>query len=467
VNALHRDERGMAMITAILVSVVVLGLAVVATGIAVYNNNQSARDRTRLQTIDAAEAGINETALRLERSAPTSLPCTVSRDLDANPPVHYAVTISYYATYPPTGSPMSCPPTAAPAAATFASLGTSALGSQAPRKMVSQVRLRPRYGGFDTALFVDSSLTTSNSLNITGDQGNDADVYTNGDLTCDNSTAIGGSLLAQGQVTMGNTCSVAEDVYARQAVTMSGSSSIGHDAISARSSIALSQSARIANNATAGTSITLSGPSSIGGTQTQSHISPDPPAKTLPTIEDVPADWSTDGYTIQGPYTTCDAAKSFLDALPNNDTNYVVRVAAGCLLQWGNNSVITLYQDVAIIFDGQIGMVNRTDWLSGDGEEHSVLFINPMSTSGTCGSRNPAFSTGNLTSFAAQLKVFVYTPCAAVFNNSNRDLVGQIMAGQATIANNFHLDFAPIPVPGAGDVAGFDQDIAYLREVVP
>jgi Tfp pilus assembly protein PilX len=166
VHALHRDEKGMAMITAILISMVALGLAVVATGIAISSNNQSARDRTRLQTIDAAEAGLNETALKVEQSAPASLPCTLSGDLDANPPVHYQVTITYYATWPPSGSPMSCPLTATPAAATVASLGTSTVGSQAPRKMVTQVRLTPRYGGFDTAIFSDTQLDLQNNLDI-------------------------------------------------------------------------------------------------------------------------------------------------------------------------------------------------------------------------------------------------------------------------------------------------------------
>jgi hypothetical protein len=42
-----------------------------------------------------------------------------------------------------------------------------------------------------------------------------------------------------------------------------------------------------------------------------------------------------------------------------------------------------------------------------------------------------------------------------------------MMAGQVSIANNFQLTYAPIPVPGFGSVAGFDQDVAFLREVAP
>jgi Tfp pilus assembly protein PilX len=466
VPAPHRDEQGMAMITAILISVVVLGLAVAATGIAISSNNQSARDRTRLQTIDAAEAGLNETSLKMEQSAPASLPCTVSGDLDANPPVHYQVTISYYATWPPTGSPMTCPPTATPAAATVASLGTSTVGSQTPRKMVTQVRLTPRYGGFDTAIFSDTLLGLENNLEIIGDQGNDADVYTNGSVDCNNSLALQGSLLAQGGVTMSSSCSVTEDVYAKNAITMSNGSRIGHNAMSSKGSISLANGAQIDNNATAYDTITLSGSARIGGSRTQDYTSlPDPPAKTLPTIDYDATKWSAAGYTIET--HTCDTAKSrLLGGLPDDGRNYVIRIATNCPLTFTNNSSITVRQDVAIIFDGQVTFENKSDWYSGDGEEHSILFINPASTSGTCSSRNPAFSTSNNTSFADELQVFVYTPCQASFNNSNK-IKGQFMAGRVIIANNFDLYYSPIPVPGFGDVSGFDQDIAFQREVAP
>jgi hypothetical protein len=460
----------MAMITAILISVVVLGLAVAATGIAITSNNQSARDRTRLQTIDAAEAGLNEISLRVEQSTPTSLPCTLSGDLNgANPPARYQVTISYYTSWPPSGSPMSCPPTTAPAAATVASLGTTTVGSQTPRKMVTQVRLTPRYGGFDTAIFSDTQLNLQNNLDILANQANDADVYTNGSVVCDNSIALQGSLFAQGAVTMSNSCSVDEDVYAKNAITMSNSSRIGHDAKSSKGSISLDNSAQVDNNATAYGTITLSGSARINGSRTQNFTSlADPPAKTLPAIDYDATKWSSAGYTIET-YSSCDAAKTRLtNGLPDDGNNYVIRITGSCLLSWSNNSSITVRQDVAIIYDGQVAFENKSDWYSGDGEEHAILFINPASSSVTwpCSSRNPAFSTSNNTTFADELKVFVYTPCQASFNNSNK-IKGQLMAGLVNIQNNFDLSFSRIPVPGFGDVSGFDQDIAFQREVAP
>ena len=286
-------------------------------------------------------------------------------------------------------------------------------------------------------------------------------------MVCDNSIALQGSLFAQGAVTMSNSCSVDGDVYAKNAITMSNSGRIGHDAKSSQGSISLGNSAQIDNNATAYGTISLSGSAKINGSRTQNFTSlADPPAKTLPAIDYDATKWSSAGYTIET-YSTCDAAKTRLtNGLPDDGKNYVIRITGSCLLSWSNNSSITVRQDVAIVYDGQVAFENKSDWSSGDGEEHAILFINPASTSGTCSSRNPAFSTSNNTSFGDELKVFVYTPCQASFNNSNQ-IKGQLMAGQVIIQNDFDLYFSPIPVPGFGDPSGFDQDIAFQREVAP
>lgn len=286
-------------------------------------------------------------------------------------------------------------------------------------------------------------------------------------MVCNNSLALEGSLFAQGGVALSNSCSVNEDVYAKNAITMSNSSRIGHDAKSSRDSISLANNAQIDNNATAYSTITLSGSARVNGTRTQNYTTlADPPAKPLPAINYDATGWSTTGDVIE-PYSSCDAARSRLPGgLPDDGRNYVIRITDSCLLSWSNNSSITVRQDVAIIFDGRVSFENRSNWYSGDGEEHSILFINPASTSASCSSRNPAFSTSNNTSFADELKVFVYTPCGARFNNSNT-INGQLMAGLVNVQNSFDLYFSPIPVPGFGDVAGFDQDIAFQREVAP
>ena len=53
------DEDGLAMITAILVTAIVLVLAVSAVNLALRNSNASGADRRRLEAINAAEAGVS------------------------------------------------------------------------------------------------------------------------------------------------------------------------------------------------------------------------------------------------------------------------------------------------------------------------------------------------------------------------------------------------------------------------
>jgi hypothetical protein len=464
-----RDERGIAMITAVLISSIVLLLGVAAAGVAVHNDSQSALDRKRLQSVDAAEAGINAANLKLQTTSTGSLPCTLSGDLGAGPPVHYEVTIAYYATYPPTGAALACPPPQAPLAATYSSVGTATAGTQAPRKMVSQVRLTPDYGAFANTLFADTQLDVKNSLTIDGNNGNDGDIYTNGDITCPNTMAVAGTLYAQGQVTLSNSCNVAQDVYANGQIVMSSSATVGHDAISATGAIQMSSSARIGNNATAATTIQLLNSASVGGTRTENHPSPAPPHQDLPTVDYDQTAWTAVGYTIRN-FSACGSgdpaaagtAKRFIDSLSNDNTNYVVRITPACSLVWQNNSTVTVYQDLAIVYDGLVGFENHTEWVSGDGKPHTLYFITPSDASTPCS--GTTFSTTNNTNFDNNLKLLVCTPCTASFANNNLGLGGQILAGKLTIQNSFELSFTPIQVPGAGPVSGYKEDIAYLRE---
>jgi len=53
------EERGIAMVTALLVSLVVLFLSIVVVALSLHNSTISSFDRKRIQAVDAAEAGID------------------------------------------------------------------------------------------------------------------------------------------------------------------------------------------------------------------------------------------------------------------------------------------------------------------------------------------------------------------------------------------------------------------------
>jgi hypothetical protein len=460
------DERGVAMVTALLTSMVVLSLGIVVVGISQHSESVSSYDRNRTQAVDAAEAGVDSTLQSLQTTATASLPCTVNATLPTSPAAKFYVEISYYQTYPPSGSAMTCPLSGDvdPAGALVKSTGTAVV-TTAPlgvsRTMETEVRLNPIYGAFGTAIFSDTGLNLQNNLNVTGNNGNDGNVYTNGNWICDNNTLIKGSVYAQGTVEMSQGCTVAQDVWANGAVTVFNSATIQHDLTSSTSSIAMSNNTKVLHNATSGT--TCAGClSRVTATVTINHVSPAPPHLDFPTINYVAAAWQSAGYTLNN-QTVCTTALPLISAGFSAKT--VVRISPACALSWGNNSVINVKNDLAIITDGSIETINQTNWVSTDGQVHDLHFIVPASAATTCPGTTHDISFSNNTSFDSKLHIFVYTPCHVTYNNNNNGLGGQIFGGTVDITNLYSLAFFPIKVPGAGQVTGFNVDIAYLREI--
>src|SRR5205823_1766996 len=135
-----------------------------------------------------------------QTTATASLPCTLDDTLPTSPAAKFHVAISYYATFPPSGTALTCPFSSgatAPKAAVIISTGTAVV-TTAPlavsRTMETEVRLNPVFGGFGTAIFSDTGLVLGNNLTVTGNVGNDGNVYTNGSWTCDNGSNIKGTV---------------------------------------------------------------------------------------------------------------------------------------------------------------------------------------------------------------------------------------------------------------------------------
>src|SRR5438034_4665470 len=112
-RTLNREE-GLAMITAILVTMVVLTLSLVMVQLSIHNSDSSAVDRGRVAAVNAAEGGINLAFSAMERATLANLPCTLDGDQTTTPVEHYHAVKEYYAQYPPSGSALACPPTQIP-----------------------------------------------------------------------------------------------------------------------------------------------------------------------------------------------------------------------------------------------------------------------------------------------------------------------------------------------------------------
>src|SRR5438552_1817479 len=69
---IHRDERGIAMVFAIMVAFVVFMLMVFTINEATHNQQQAAFDRERLTALNGAEAGLNWFYNNIEKSPASS-----------------------------------------------------------------------------------------------------------------------------------------------------------------------------------------------------------------------------------------------------------------------------------------------------------------------------------------------------------------------------------------------------------
>ena len=386
---LHRlmdREDGLAMVTAVIVTFVIVAFSAVLVQLSLHNSESSALDRGRVAAIGAAEAGIDVVYSQMERYGFASLPCTQDGDLTTTPAEHYHVLVAYYPSYPPTGTALTCPLGSNAYGAVITSTGTApgaTAAGVATRTMQSEVRLSPIGGGasFLGSMYGQSSVSMSNGVTVDGNVGNDANVYSGGVWSCSNTATIQGNVYAASVNTSGS-CTVNQDVWANGSITAS-KMVVGHDVTSSTSSISLSGSAHVIHNATSGTS--CSGCSTrVDGTITTNHISPAPPVPTFPTVSYSATDWTYAGYTIKT-YSDCTQADSFLENVPDSQ-KYLVRITPACNLSIGNKAKISVGNDLAIVTNGDINITNQVEFASSDGNVHTIYFIVP--SGGGCGNVN-------------------------------------------------------------------------------
>jgi hypothetical protein len=469
------DERGLAMVTGIMVSLVILIFSIAVVDLASHNMRSSDRDRKRVDAVATAEAGLDATMSAIQTAVIDisggnyTLPCTVNASMPQAPSSQYTVTVNYYATYPPTGSPMACPPTSPPAGATLTSVGNAVTNSptSVTRTMAAQVRLSPVYGAVGgNAIFSDSGLNLQNQLTVNGNVGNDGNLYTNGDFLCNNNSNIAGSLLVQGAVTLSSSCTFNQDVYAKGAISMSNSALVGHDVTSSNSSLVMANTSHINHNVVTAvgtcSSCTTGAGGRVGGTVTTGHISPPPPKLTMPQIDYVPSAWTDAGFQIIT-YSDCSAARTAIAAGWTSPT--VVRITPACSLSF-NGDTLNMKNDVAIMADGPIAFSNHNTIQSADSNKRTLYLIEPTNgiSNPDCTVTNRNIDISNNTDFVG-VYLFAYSQCTVTYNNNNSGLGGQIIGGTVNIQNLYSLTFHPITIPG-GVITGFNEDLAFMREIV-
>ncbi len=471
-----------------MVALVAITLSGVALGLAVHTIDGSALQRRQVQSVDAAEAGLNAAYATLQTTPLASLPCTpISGALSTAPaPVSYTVSITYYGEYPPSGPPLTCPLTTNPMAAELTSTATVNARLYGARAMQALVQMSP-WGSFDNAIYSNCSLSISESPTIYGHSGNDANIYTNGYANLQEHTTVYGSIYSQANppagcsgdggdggsgVSLGNNSTVAQDVWSVGPVSLSSHASVGHDVTSSQGSISMSSNSQIGHDATAATTCngcTSGSGGNVGGQVVQSAPSPPPPSQPMPQLNYDQAAWQAAGYTINQ-YSDCNVAASSLAALASQSTPQLAYVTGGCSLNLTGQ--LALSTNLAIFSDGPIAMSHNFSVSSADGAPHQLYLIVPYSDASACSSGNaPNITASEHVSFGSPtgaISTFIYTPCTASFSE-NVTGTGQVYAGTVQASEHFSLTYSPASsIPGAplgGGVGAFHVGIAYEREI--
>jgi Tfp pilus assembly protein PilX len=492
------EERGIAMVTALLVAVVVLALGLVALQLAQHNVSSSAFDRKRVQAVAAAEAGIDDVYARIQNATPAQLPCAspVTGSLAMSPSATYSVTVTYYDAYPPgAGNEIDCGDLVSKIydiqqkqgtfSADITSVGT-AVGSGSPnsvsRRLQTEVQLAPQTA-FQKAIFSNAAFGTSNLNHFTlnGNNGPNGNIYTNGDFGCNNNSSVQGSVYAQGSATVSNTCSVAIDLWAGGNVSLSGNSNIGNNVISSLGNITISNPATVNGSAKAAGSCTGCA-GRVAGSIVTGARSPMPPKFLFPALTwgtgspDYQALFQEAGYALDFSRSNCNFPNNFT---VTQDTAFVIN--GNC--SFSGSTFQTANRNVAFIVKGSVSLAQKTLFANTTPCNPTtqpcpfVSFIVPsnyvpgFTQTTPCPSpynTNGAYdvSASNNKDFTG-INVFVYTPCNVNFNNNSSSWYGQIYAGnQANIQNLYTQNYQQMPLFSAlAPIVGFTENIVFLREI--
>ena len=474
---MRRDETGAALIVALGVTFVVLLLSTVIVNQAIHGSTQSAYDRRRLTSVNAAEAGLNHYFNYLETTSASTLsmsPTTIKVGTSPNP-AQATVTPTFYAnaagTVAFTGTPSS---TNYPQSVRLLSVGTS--NGQATRTMETFIKLTPVYSGVTGALIANSNTTFGNSFTVNGNNGNDGDIYVlNGNFSVPSGLeTIKGSLwVSNGTATIGTQLHLYGEVWA------SGSVSVNHPQAEIDSNVkSTSGGVTVSSGTVSGSAwyCTGSAPSNVSGAKTQTCSLGAPPTQTFPQIKYVQSAWAALGYyeKVFTGATACSDARDWVEGttsgtyqsgsgVPSGYTGAVVYINATCAYTNTNNSTIDLGTNLGIVTNGSINLSNHSTW-DGVTSTRSLFFMSAYPASGSPSCPTQDITVGQNNDFNSLVQTGVYSPCTVAMNNNNTAFSGQVIGTTLTIGGNFNMTYRPVVIPGA-NIANFREDIAYIREV--
>ncbi|MGH8973704.1 MAG: hypothetical protein ACRD0C_10935 [Acidimicrobiia bacterium] len=418
------DERGVSLITALVITLAVFGLGGVWTGLATHQVGQSARERLREQARSTAEAGLNVAMSGLSAdagytgSALTALPGGTGE---------YEVTVTPLSSDPNDNRRYILATGYAPA---------KAAPRRVARRLEQQVDLIPTSGFRYALLTSPGGIAGANRMTVNGD------VYSDGDLTLANNAAISGSVTSLGSVTTSNNTTIGGDIRAAGNVTINNASTTVLGNVYSSGNVSLTGRVR-GNVQAAGT---ISG-GTVDGSRAQFSPPRPPQPQALPTFT-----WNPTNYPSSQEWSSPEDFQSHWSATKGAfGGHHRILCPAPCTGSINLDAKWTMTGDVTIASDAPVTLSREVA-----NSTAGALTLTVASFS----SASPALLMSNNISLPDSIRIALFAPNGAVRFSNLKNFSGAVYASSMVLDQQFTLTFVPVTV------AGFSWNLASSTQFI-
>jgi len=422
-----RDERGVSLMVAMMVTFAVFSLGTVWVGVATHQADGSAIDRRREQSFAAAEAGVNNAMSHLAADASYTGAATSAL---ANGAGEWETTVTAVNAADPTDfrryivSKGYAPSKTAP--------------QRVARRLEEQVDLVAN-DSFRRALFAaPNGITASNNTTITGD------VYSAANLTLTSNTKVFGRITSQGTVATGNTSTVGGDISALGNVTIADSGTTVSGNVYAGgvgyANANVTMSGCVMGTVQASGTITGSSPAGCAVNWAQHSPPVAPRVESLPTFT-----WNPANYAASTTFATATAWNNYFNgsAIPlvlahKGALAGVFKVTCSgstiTLTAFTMSGDVTLVTDCPVVINGGIS--------NSSGTTANLIIISSTATS-------PAVSlTSSVSTVANSVHLLLYANNASIQFTNLKNFSGAVYGKSITLDQQFTLTWVPMTPPG-------------------
>lgn len=407
-------ERGVALVTALVITLAVFAIGGVWTGLATHQIGQSARERQREQARNAAEAGVNAAMSGLSADAGYT-GSTLTALAGGTGEYEVSVTIPPGSTDPNDTRRHIVSTGYAP---------TKAATGRLARRLEQQVDLIST-SGFRYALFTaPGGIAGANRMTVNGD------VYADDDLTLANSAAISGSVTSLGRVITSNNSTIGGDIRAAGDVTINNASTTVLGNVSSGGNVSLT--GRVRGNVQAAGTITGG---TVDGSRAQFSPPRPPQPQTLPTFT-----WNPANYTSSQQWSSPAAFQSHWSANTGGFSgHHRILCPSPCTSKITLDAKWTMSGDVTIASDSPIELSREVANVAGGALTLTVA---------TFSSASPALLMSNNISLPDSIRIALFAPNGEVRFSNLKNFSGAVYASSMVLDQQFTLTYVPVTVPG-------------------